>query len=175
MPIQYVGFENGKYLILEGDPGVRLNFEGPDAGKFAQVNVPDNPTQAVPFSLTLRECAKLGFIPQLKESLTLSDPRITASELTGPSDDPRQNGALEVALRMSLHEMAHMLLGKNTKDNRLADRIYQVIKTSVIDLAKEELWRRGDGLSNSIVARNRPCILAPALRLTLLVSSFLAF
>jgi len=139
------------------------------------VDVPANPTQDVPFSLTLRECAELGFIPQLKESLTLNDSRITLSELSGPSYDPRQNGALEVALRMSLHEMAHMLLGKNTKDNRLADRIYQVIKTSVIDLAKEELWRRGDGLSNSIVARNRPCILAPALRLTLLVSSFLAF
>jgi len=38
-----------------------------------------------------------------------------------------------------------------------------------------ELWRRrGDGLSISIVARNRLCILPPALRLTLLVSG-LAF
>ena len=38
-------------------------------------------------------------------------------------------------------------------------------------LPRLELWRRrGDGLSDSIVARNRPCILPPALRLTLLVS-----
>jgi hypothetical protein len=53
--IQYHGYKDGKHQVFETEPGVMLNFHGPDSGQFAQVNVPKTVTRVVQFKLTANE------------------------------------------------------------------------------------------------------------------------
>jgi hypothetical protein len=57
--IQYHGHKNGKYQVFETEPGVRLDFRGPDSHKFVQVNVPKRVKKVVRFDLTVNEFLNL--------------------------------------------------------------------------------------------------------------------
>lgn len=55
----------GQFLILETDKGIKLDFQGRDAKKFAQLHTPKSPRECVVFSLTERYLRKAfaGFLP----------------------------------------------------------------------------------------------------------------
>lgn len=65
--VQCHGYKNGKYQIFETEQGVKLDFRGPDADKFEQVNVPKRVRQVVKFWLTVKELRKNfpGFLPPM--------------------------------------------------------------------------------------------------------------
>ena len=63
--ITCIGFHDGKYLIEEHDPHIRLVFEGPDAHRFEQANQPRGRIKNVGFRFTVRELREQfpGFLP----------------------------------------------------------------------------------------------------------------
>jgi hypothetical protein len=52
---QYRGNKNGKHQVFETEDGVKLDFRGPDAHKFVQVNMPKHVRKVVRFDLTANQ------------------------------------------------------------------------------------------------------------------------
>jgi hypothetical protein len=65
MGVRCVGYKSGKYQIFDEDPGVRLDFLGPDARRFEQVNPPNSPRRTVKFVVTVKYLLARfpGFLP----------------------------------------------------------------------------------------------------------------
>jgi hypothetical protein len=63
--IRCEGYENGRFLIRETQPGLRLDFQGPDAKFFTQVDAPENPEKTVGFEPTVQYVDQEfpGFLP----------------------------------------------------------------------------------------------------------------
>lgn len=59
MSLEYRGNKNGKHQVFETEPGVKLDFRGPDADKFAQVNAPKKAKKIVRFELTEKQFFEL--------------------------------------------------------------------------------------------------------------------
>ncbi len=59
--IEYRGFKANKHRLYETEPGVKLEFRGPDADMFAQVRAPKHPVKVVTFDLTEQEYWNLLF------------------------------------------------------------------------------------------------------------------
>jgi hypothetical protein len=62
MAVFYEEMKNGKYLVRETEPGIKLQFTGVDADRFEQVDVPEN-GQLVEFALTVKQCQAMGVLP----------------------------------------------------------------------------------------------------------------
>jgi hypothetical protein len=60
----------GQFLILETDKGIKLDFQGRDAKKFAQVHTPKKPRETVVFALDERylRTAFSGFLPKKRRA-----------------------------------------------------------------------------------------------------------
>src|ERR1700722_17706183 len=67
--LKCVGFERARYSIHVTEPGVRLNFQGPDASFFTQIDPPAVVEKVVKFDLTMKDLHQEypGFLPDLQD------------------------------------------------------------------------------------------------------------
>jgi len=67
MGVQCCGYQNGRYQIFDEDPGIKLDFQGPDADLFDQVNPPTHPHRTVKFVATVKYLLTRfpGFLPNV--------------------------------------------------------------------------------------------------------------
>jgi hypothetical protein len=69
MAVFYVGMSQGKFILRETEPGIRLYFTGPDADMFVQENPPLH-GKDVGFALTVEYLCKICVI-RVKDAATL--------------------------------------------------------------------------------------------------------
>jgi len=68
MGVRCIGYKKGRYQILDEDPGIALDFQGPDAERFEQVDPPKNPYRIAPFGVTVKYLLErfAGFLPNVQ-------------------------------------------------------------------------------------------------------------
>jgi hypothetical protein len=144
MTISYVGLKDGKYQLKESVRGVLLQFEGTDKDKFAQVEVPENPTETRVLGLTVECLAAEGLIPWFDPEMTQEQfaqrlRSLTLGEMTGRFNFNTTDNDKRLArnAREAIEEVFAVLAktGSQITPTHLNMALFKMISDSVREMA----------------------------------------